>query len=107
MKRAIFVDCSGPIKNPVLLAKAKDTVQFMRPLTEILHLHLALTDKVDEMRISWVSGSEKTHTVKWWNATEKNPPVFETHNEESYTYSEVSTTRWALIATLCLIKIEI
>ncbi len=76
----------------MLLMKAKDTIQFLRPLTEILHVHLALTGKIDEMRISWVSGSEQKQTVKWWSATEKNPHIFETNNVESYTYTEVSRT---------------
>ncbi len=103
---AFVVDCSGPMIKPVLLTKSKDTVQFMSPLTEILHVHLALTGKVDEMRISWVSGSEQKHIVKWWSATEKvkNPPIFLGTNMESHTYAEVCIVRWALMVVSCLTR---
>ncbi len=77
--------------NPVLLAKAKDTIQFKRPSTEILHLHLALTGKADEMRISWVSGAAQKPEVKWWMNTENR--VFKTRDVEYHTYKEVCTTQ--------------
>eukprot|EP00903_Cladosiphon_okamuranus_P008291 g7978.t1 len=46
----------GGVKRPVLVAKTKEEVVFAQPY-EVQHVHLALTSKADEMRVSWVTGN--------------------------------------------------